>query len=471
MKQNVFFLKSSLRNRVITLFCIFVCFFFITIVTNTTSTFASTEISNAVGTVRLNQDHFELSSSSTVLVKIYGSVTNGGPQDKVTIIFTMPDGDTQGSQLFPTKDGLFETFLMLDDNSQRGTYTVFVSIRATPIGSLTFSVTQVQSLVPSNTIPSLPVPQFVESIILTTDKNSYSGMDKIKISGEVKVLLPQTAVALQILSPNGNMVAINQVNVDADGKFYNEITTGGQLWKSQGTYTIKAFYGSNARTAETTFYFDVASGPAGPLSGSPAKTTYYDTQMSLQVQDGTTHGYIKVKPTLTYSSGTKLPTKDISIYVDGKFKTKVSSNLLSSNIYAATGSHIIKASVAEFPNTFDSSIRYKASSDTETYDISVISQPAPGSPFSSPSVRSQSSDSFLIEYVIIGVAIVAAAAGVGIALSKRKKVAPMIYASPANIPVAPTADDTQFWVCPRCGSDTEMYQGKQYCRSCNTYLN
>ena len=487
MKQNVFFLKSSLRNRVITLFCIFVCFFSVTIATNTTSIFASTEISNAIGTVRLNQDHFEISPSSPGLVKVYGSVTNGGPSDKVTIIFTMPDGDTQGSQLFPTKDGFFETFLLLDDNSQRGIYTVFVSIRATPMGSLTFSVTQEQFTVKS-TIPSLPVPQFVESIILTTDKNSYSGMDKIKISGEVKVLLPQTAVALQILSPNGNMVAINQVNVDADGKFYNEITTGGQLWKSQGTYTIKAFYGSNARTAETTFYFDgttftqtkppLASGPAGPLSGSPAKTTYYDTQMSLQVQDGTTHGYIKVKPTLTYSSGTKLSTKDISIYVDGKFKTKVSSNLLSSNIYAATGSHIIKASVAEFPNTFDSSIRYKASSDTETYDISVISQPAPGSPFSSPSVRSQSSDSFLIEYVIVGVAIVAVATGVGIALSQRKKVAPMIYASPAkvpmtpaNIPVAPTADDTQFWVCPRCGSDTEMYQGKQYCRSCNTYLN
>jgi len=157
MKHDVFFLKSSLMNKVITLLCIFVCFFFITIVTNTTSTFASTEISNAIGTIQLNKDHFEISQFSTDLLKVYGSVTNGGPSDKVTITFTFPDGDTQGEQLFPTKDGFFETFLLLDENSQRGTYTVFISIRANPMGSLTFSVTQKQSSVIANTIPSLPV--------------------------------------------------------------------------------------------------------------------------------------------------------------------------------------------------------------------------------------------------------------------------------------------------------------------------
>lgn len=38
-------------------------------------------------------------------------------------------------------------------------------------------------------------------------------------------------------------------------------------------------------------------------------------------------------------------------------------------------------------------------------------------------------------------------------------------------PLPPTKpDDTQFWVCPHCGKDTEAYFGKQYCRSCNVYL-
>jgi len=482
MKHNVFFLKSSLMNKVITLLCIFVCFFSITIATNTISSFASTEISNALGTVRLNQDHFEISAGLDEMVKVYGSVTNGGPSDKVTVTFKMPDGETRGEQLFPTKDGIFETYLLLNENSQRGTYTVFVSIRATPMGTLTFSVTQGQFTVKSP-IPSSPVPKFVESIILTTDKNSYSGIEKIKISGDVKVLLPQTGMTLQILSPNRNIVSIAQVDVGVDGKFYTEITTGGQLWNSQGTYTIKAFYGGNTRTAETTFYFDGTTipkttppqaGPAGPIT----KTTYYNTQLSLQVTDDSSHGYIKVKPTLAYGSGNKLSNYDVSIYVDNNHKGKVKSDQWFTNVYTGPGPHTIEAYFVETTSNFDNSIRYRASSDTETYFVkAATSSGSPSSPSSSQSLSSgssssvTSSDSSLIEYVIAGVAVAAVVAGVGIALSKRKKITPMVYASPANIPMTPTSDDTQFWVCPRCGSDTEMYQGKQYCRRCNTYLN
>ena len=31
-------------------------------------------------------------------------------------------------------------------------------------------------------------------------------------------------------------------------------------------------------------------------------------------------------------------------------------------------------------------------------------------------------------------------------------------------------DETQFWVCPHCGRDTEYRNGKQYCPSCKIYL-
>jgi len=31
-------------------------------------------------------------------------------------------------------------------------------------------------------------------------------------------------------------------------------------------------------------------------------------------------------------------------------------------------------------------------------------------------------------------------------------------------------DETQFWVCPNCGGDTQMKDTKQYCPSCKTYL-
>jgi len=31
-------------------------------------------------------------------------------------------------------------------------------------------------------------------------------------------------------------------------------------------------------------------------------------------------------------------------------------------------------------------------------------------------------------------------------------------------------EDTKFWVCPNCGSDTQMKDERQYCSSCKIYL-
>jgi len=33
-----------------------------------------------------------------------------------------------------------------------------------------------------------------------------------------------------------------------------------------------------------------------------------------------------------------------------------------------------------------------------------------------------------------------------------------------------TSDETQFWVCPNCGNNTQMKDGRQYCPSCKIYL-
>jgi len=75
-----------------------------------------------------------------------------------------------------------------------------------------------------------------------------------------------------------------------------------------------------------------------------------------------------------------------------------------------------------------------------------------------------------IEYVIVGIVIAAIVVGIGIAFSKRKKVAPAISAPPAKAQVIQSKDDTQFWVCPNCGNNTQMKDGRQYCSSCKIYL-
>ena len=121
--------------------------------------------------------------------------------------------------------------------------------------------------------------QITELVVVTTDKSSYSDGDTIMVSGEVKEILSGFAVTIQVIAPNGNLVRVEQLEVGSDKMFSFQITAGGKLWKSEGTYTIKVLYGTAARTAETTFEFggtDTTStstttptGPTFPVTETP----------------------------------------------------------------------------------------------------------------------------------------------------------------------------------------------------------
>ncbi len=112
--------------------------------------------------------------------------------------------------------------------------------------------------------------QILESIAVTTDKGSYAAGETVIISGEVRELLSGFPVTLQVIAANGNIVTIAQLDVGSDRKFETELTSGGQLWSSSGTYTVKVLYGTGARTAEATFEFGgdgVIPRPTGPTIG------------------------------------------------------------------------------------------------------------------------------------------------------------------------------------------------------------
>jgi len=112
--------------------------------------------------------------------------------------------------------------------------------------------------------------QTEDPIAISTDKPSYSDGEKIIVSGEVSDLLSGYAVTLRVLAPNGNLVTVQQLDVGADKMFSTELTAGGILWKSSGTYTIMVLYGTSARTAEATFDFggSTGNGPSGPSGPS-----------------------------------------------------------------------------------------------------------------------------------------------------------------------------------------------------------
>ena len=98
-------------------------------------------------------------------------------------------------------------------------------------------------------------PAFGENgtIVVSTDKPSYSDGDTIIISGEIKNMIPGDQLSILIQSPNGNLVALDQLTVGVDNQFSAEIKVGGKLMKTEGTYTIKVQY--REQSANTSFEF------------------------------------------------------------------------------------------------------------------------------------------------------------------------------------------------------------------------
>jgi predicted secreted protein with PEFG-CTERM motif len=116
--------------------------------------------------------------------------------------------------------------------------------------------------------------QIVDPITVTTDQESYNDGDVISITGQVRERLSGYPVTLQVVAANGNLVTVEQLDVSEDSTYGTEIAAGGALWRSQGTYTIKVLYGTDTRTAETTFEFSGSTGtvPSGkhvPVEGNP----------------------------------------------------------------------------------------------------------------------------------------------------------------------------------------------------------
>ena len=101
--------------------------------------------------------------------------------------------------------------------------------------------------------------QVQNSIVVTTDKTSYSEGETIIVTGEVRDLYSGTPVSVIVQAPNDNRVSIAQVTIGADKRFSTEITAGGALMKASGTYTITVQYGTENRSAAATFEFGGAS--------------------------------------------------------------------------------------------------------------------------------------------------------------------------------------------------------------------
>jgi predicted secreted protein with PEFG-CTERM motif len=126
--------------------------------------------------------------------------------------------------------------------------------------------------------------QIADSIVVATDKPSYEDGETILVTGEVRELLSGYPVSLRVIAPNGNLVSIAQIEVGSDKKFSTELTAGGALMRSEGTYTIAVLYGTESRTSETTFTFGGST--ITPGAGTKIAVTGTDFMVSYKITGG-----------------------------------------------------------------------------------------------------------------------------------------------------------------------------------------
>ena len=82
-------------------------------------------------------------------------------------------------------------------------------------------------------------------LTVQTDSATYGHNDTITVTGQVANVIPgNVPITVTVVSPMTSLVTIDQINVANDGSFETTMSTAGNLWKYDGTYTIKVNYGS-----------------------------------------------------------------------------------------------------------------------------------------------------------------------------------------------------------------------------------
>ncbi len=100
-----------------------------------------------------------------------------------------------------------------------------------------------------------------------TDKTDYGHNDMIMVQGQVANVASGFPVTITVVSPLNSIVTVDQLAVADDGSFETTLNTAGPLWKYDGTYTIKANYGSAEKSNSAQV----------ELTGGVAYTPTYET--------------------------------------------------------------------------------------------------------------------------------------------------------------------------------------------------
>ena len=132
--------------------------------------------------------------------------------------------------------------------------TTFVLLAfLTAVGTLTVSSAYAQVSCPDCELddPRMIAKQLLLDdipISFWTDRSTYDHNDTIIVEGRVANVASGVPVTLTVMSSLNTVVKVDQIPVDEMGNFKTSFSTAGNLWKYDGTYFIKANYGSASKS-------------------------------------------------------------------------------------------------------------------------------------------------------------------------------------------------------------------------------
>lgn len=103
-------------------------------------------------------------------------------------------------------------------------------------------------------------------ITVNTDKRFYNTGETVSIGGTTKGIHVGTLLTLIITSPSGDIVKIEQLQVESDGTFSSEHITGSALMRNSGEYAVTVTNGDDKTTS--TFGFSGINMPT-PIMPEP----------------------------------------------------------------------------------------------------------------------------------------------------------------------------------------------------------
>ncbi len=166
------------------------------------------------------------------------------------------------------------------------------------------------------------------ALSITADKGSTT----ISVSGTTAVT--NNDISIVVMSPNGNIVSIDQVSPDANGDFMTEIQTNSPLWKQDGAYTVTAQQGTQRNLYKISLPVEIVGGTTLATAISESTLTSLTSGSSISGKGGLTieADFVWGSTTIDITGQTDRTTTEVGIVVTAPNGNIISIEQVTPNV-------------------------------------------------------------------------------------------------------------------------------------------